>query len=233
MFLSRLFLNTMDRTARYDLARPYEMHRTICTQGFGTLRKEDLGRILFRVDTDRHGSKPMLIVQSEDKPDWSVMPSGYLSRPAEWKEFTPQFTDGQRLQFRLRANPTKRVAAKNERLGSVMEGKRVGLSTEVEQIRWLLRKAELGGFRIPGQWVNILNQDTGKETEQPNFRVDARPEGRIHNSKPGYQGNFHVILFDGVLEVTDPSRFAVTLSQGVGSAKGFGFGLLSVARVNA
>jgi hypothetical protein len=33
------------------------------------------------------------------------------------------------------------------------------------------------------------------------------------------------------MEVTDPEPFRDVLQSGIGSAKGFGFGLLSVARV--
>jgi CRISPR system Cascade subunit CasE len=40
------------------------------------------------------------------------------------------------------------------------------------------------------------------------------------------------VQFDGVLEVTDPAKFLETVRQGIGSAKGFGFGLLSLARVS-
>jgi CRISPR-associated protein Cas6/Cse3/CasE subtype I-E len=37
------------------------------------------------------------------------------------------------------------------------------------------------------------------------------------------------VRFDGLLTVVDPVRFVQTLETGVGSAKGFGFGLLSIA----
>jgi CRISPR system Cascade subunit CasE len=38
------------------------------------------------------------------------------------------------------------------------------------------------------------------------------------------------VRFDGRLTVLDSARFAETLAAGVGRAKGFGFGLLSVLR---
>ena len=37
--------------------------------------------------------------------------------------------------------------------------------------------------------------------------------------------------FDGVLEVNDPDIFIKSIESGIGSAKGFGFGLLSIAPV--
>ena len=38
------------------------------------------------------------------------------------------------------------------------------------------------------------------------------------------------VRFEGVLQVVDPVAFQQTLRRGIGSAKGFGFGLLSIAR---
>ena len=212
-----------------NVARSYEMHRTI-SRAFPGSDDGGLGRVLFRVDTDSRGGNPVILVQSEIEPDWSNLHAGYLVRPAEFKPFAPVFANGQKLRFRLRANPTKRVAAKNERLGSVMAGKRVGLATETEQIRWLLRKGETGGFEVPGVWVRAQRSQTEEPIEIPNFRVDVIPEGRARNDKAGHRdGSFVAIRFDGVLEVTNVDRFRETVFTGVGSAKGFGFGLLSVA----
>jgi CRISPR system Cascade subunit CasE len=40
------------------------------------------------------------------------------------------------------------------------------------------------------------------------------------------------VEFDGVLKVTDSEAFGRALSSGIGPAKGFGFGLLSVAHLS-
>lgn len=229
MFLSKLVLNPRDRQTRFDIARPYEMHRTLW-RAFPGEEAGGAGRVLFRVDTDRLGGSPIVLVQSAAEPNWTALPSGYLLRAAESKLFDLHVSSGQKLRFRLRANPTKRVAAKNQRLGSVMEGKRVGLVTEADQIAWLLRKAEDGGFRVPGGWVHEKHKLTSESVQLPNFRVDVVPEGRDKNDKTGHRdGAFVAVRFDGVLEVTDPRLFSQTVCAGVGSAKGFGFGLLSVA----
>src|SRR5262249_11410448 len=114
VFLSKLILNVRDRTARRDLASPYEMHRTILSAGFDGVPKDALGRVLFRTDEDRAGrTPPVVLVQSDREPDWARLPTGYTTRGPECKPFDPQFRAGHRLRFRLRANPTKRVAAGN------------------------------------------------------------------------------------------------------------------------
>jgi CRISPR system Cascade subunit CasE len=230
MFLSKLTLNVRDRLARRDLARPYEMHRTLMNS-YPYPRVENRCDLLFRVEPSRAGP-PVVLVQTRDDPgEWPGIGEGYLLRQADSKPLDLPVTLGQRLRFRLRANPTKRVAAKNQRLGAVMAGKRVGLTTEAEQLRWLLRKGERGGFEIPGGWVDATHPETNEPIQLPNFRVDVVSEGRGTGGKPDCDGTFVAVRFDGVLVVTDPTLFRETVANGVGSGKAFGFGLLSVAPV--
>ena len=94
--------------------------------------------------------------------------------------------------------------------------------------RWLLRKADDGGFTIPGEWVAAKHPETGEPIQLPNFRVDAIPEGKIRGVKEK-DSALIAVRFEGVLTVTDPARFRETVFTGIGSGKGFGFGLLSVA----
>jgi CRISPR system Cascade subunit CasE len=231
MFLSHLSLNVRSARARRDLAQPYEMHKTVWNCHPALRRDpttgEFLDRLLFRVDGDR--GPPTVLVQSDVEPDWQCLPDGYLLTAPACKPLDVSFTAGQRLRFRLRANATKRVAAKNPQLGATMVGKRIGLNTEIEQIRWLQRKGEVGGFTIPGEWVAANHPETGEPIELPNFRVDAIPEGRVRNLK-GSDGALAAVRFEGVLVVTDPTQFRATLFAGIGPAKGLGFGLLSVGR---
>jgi CRISPR system Cascade subunit CasE len=227
MFLSKLVLNLRNSKARFDLARPYELHRTLMN-GYSYPRVEQRCDLLFRVEPSRTGPPVVLVQTREDPGEWPRLSSGYLLGPASCKPLALSFAVGQRLRFRLRANPTKRVAAKNERIGGVMAGRRVGLATEAEQVRWLLRKGAAGGFRIPGEWVNARRPETSEPVELPNFRVDVIPEGRSRNGKPGHGGEFLAVRYEGVLVVVDPTIFLTTLAAGIGSGKAFGFGLLSV-----
>ena len=229
MFLSKLVLNMRSGFVRRDLARPYEMHRTLLNGGFDGRDKDEFGRVLFRVDAAPRGGPPVVLVQSEGEPEWSGLPVGYTDEQPAFKPFTIAVSAGQQLRFRLRANPTKRVAAGNPTLGGTMHGKRVGLLTEADRIRWLLGKGNCGGFVIPGEWVKARHPLTGEPVDLPNFRVDAMPEGRVRNDKPGADGGFAVVWYEGVLGVTDPEAFAAVVRRGIGSAKGFGFGLLSIA----
>ncbi|MBM3983369.1 MAG: type I-E CRISPR-associated protein Cas6/Cse3/CasE [Planctomycetes bacterium] len=231
MFLSKLVLNPRDKQARADLARPYEMHRTLW-RAFPAADAGGAGRVLFRVDTDRFGGRPVVLVQSVSDPNWAALPPGYVQGGAESKPFDLRVAAQQQLRFRLRANPTKRVSEKNEQAGDTLRGKRVGLLRESDQIAWLLRKGAHGGFRIAGGWVDGVNRPTGAPVRVPEFRVAVAPEGRARNDKPGHRdGAFVAVRFDGVLEVTDPEVFRASVFAGIGTGKSYGFGLLSVAPV--
>lgn len=220
MYLSRLVFDPWNREARRDLASAYELHKTLLSRGFDGVAKPDVGRVLFRVDADPRGaSPPVVLVQSDREPCWADLPAGRLLEAAECKAYDPHFGAGQRLRFRLRANPSKRVAAGNPTLGESCGGQRVGLLREADQLRWLLGKAAGGGFVVPGAWADGV----------PNFDADAQPEGRVPNGKPGFEGWFVSVRFEGHLTVTDPAAFRALLESGVGPAKGYGFGLLSVA----
>jgi len=235
MFLSKLVLNSRNRQARRDLASPYELHRTV----WSAFPDTEPGRIIFRVDADRTSAHPVVLVQSDLRPQWGRVKQGgsdyFVAPPEPPKEFELPFTRGQRLRFRLRANPTKKVGSlsKVDRLagaqardGHTKNGRRVALLREEEQVAWLLHKGEEGGFRIPGEWM------TGRDgRKMPNFRVVLVPEGWVQCGKEGHtDGRFFAVRFEGILEVTDPAQLQKTVADGIGPAKGFGFGLLSLAR---
>jgi CRISPR system Cascade subunit CasE len=214
--LSRLLPSLRSRQARRDLAESYELHRSLL-RAFPGPGAGGPGRVLYRVDADRESGAATILVQSEKEPDWSALTPDYLTQPAEWKRFDPVFAVGQRLVFRLRANPTRksRTTSKADRLEGKhrCNGRRIALLREEDQVEWLHRKAHECGFRVRS--------------------VQAVPEGQALGHKSHQEQRqtltHHAVRYDGLLEITDSARFLQTLLAGVGSAKGFGFGLLSLA----
>jgi len=205
MYLSRLILNPRSRAVQRDLASPHELHRTVMS-GFPDDLAASAERVLYRLEQMERGNQIWLLVQSQLAPDWNGLDATYLAKtgrenPAV-KEFDLQPAPGQRLTFRLRANPTRRLVQ------PAGKGKRVGIYKVDEQIQWLNRKAENGGFVVE----SVL------PTQQ------QRADDRKRDLK------FLSVQFDGILQVTDSEQFALALANGIGSGKAFGFGLLSVAR---
>jgi CRISPR system Cascade subunit CasE len=205
MYLTRLVLNPRSRRAQSESADLYQLHRTIMNAFPASLPDDE--RVLFRLETDRQSGAFVVLVQSQYEPDggWlATSPSDYLlpiSEPNPWvKSFDPIFDAGQHLVFRLRANPTLK-----------RQGKRLGLLREEDQIAWLQRKAQTGGFEV----LSVRTQKLGF------IQGWTRQRQRL---------SLFATQYDGVLRVTDPQAFARSLALGIGSAKGLGFGLLSVAR---
>lgn len=239
-YLSRIALNPRSRQAQGDLQNCQQMHSRILSafpETVGTGRSEN--RVLFRVEGA--ASMPRVIVQSCTAPDWTVLPSGYLMSPPECKSVDRAYNSvavGQRLAFRLRANPTKRLPPAESGEGKEKKriGKRVELFRPVDQINWLRRKGAQGGFEV-------LTVRTAPDVErerraifgrhphpEPTFpEAEIRPNPKLHGSRKGSRLTFGSVTFEGELHVTDAALFQDTLLGGIGSGKAYGFGLLSIA----
>ena len=98
--------------------------------------------------------------------------------------------------------------------GRIGKKKRLGLYREKEQRAWLQRKAEQGGFRL----LSV------RASDDPDVGGWARGDDRRHKLK------LFAVRFDGLLQIVDPQRLQETIRHGIGSGKGLGFGLLSLAR---
>ena len=213
MYLSKLILDSHSRRVQREVAEPYKMHRSLM-QGFPSGLTEGDERVLFRVEQELNAAL-ILLVQSWLVPDWSWLAEpqarGYLlavSQPnPAVKAFDLNTSLGQVLAFRLRANPTMRRKYEDGK-------RRVGIYGEQEQIEWLRRKALQGGFQL----LSV------RCTEQDDVQGKIPDEGKVHEAK------FAAVQFDGLLQVTDPAVLRETVRHGIGSAKGLGFGLLSLAR---
>ena len=216
MYLSKLILNPRNAGARRDAARPYELHRTLMRALEDAAEK----RLLFRLEPERGPGGPVVLVQTHARPEWSpLLENGYLLRADGPKPFEPALRAGQRLRFRLVANPTikKKTPGKKNgvRLPLIHPGENPkGYPSYMD---WLRRKAERHGFRVPAV------QDAPFHMA-PRRRGEHRPARYEKHEIPHFG-----VRFDGVLEVTDPERVAQAVRQGIGPAKAFGFGLLSLA----
>ncbi|MGH9434270.1 MAG: type I-E CRISPR-associated protein Cas6/Cse3/CasE, partial [Terriglobia bacterium] len=105
------------------------------------------------------GGRAVILVQSAVKPDWEYAFHNacyLLAAPPEVKPFDPCFTGGQRLRFRLVANPTRRLSKHSrERDGKPVEEKWIGKRVPVpaDQLLdwladWRVHRDEPPGFSI-------------------------------------------------------------------------------------
>lgn len=237
IYLCRLLLDPMSRRVQTELVKPYEMHRTLC-HAFPGLSDEawKAARALFRADDD--GGRLSLLVQSKVAPDWEAfvarLDGRYLAGAPAIKAWEPRFDGGQQLRFRLQANPV--YAPK---LGGARNGARRGLYREAERLDWLRRQGEPNGFALPLIETNLRRTDDkpvvfrGREHDELTLDLPVCEMVDLNDGKrfalPAQSNQFSAARFDGQLRVTDATQFASAVANGIGKARGFGFGLLSVA----
>ena len=141
------------------------------------------------------------------------------------KEYSPQIKQNESLHFRLRTNPRICRTDENSRKKyydivqdawqkNSEEIKR-GEITKIEVVQtageeWLNKKAAQNGFRVDTVIVE-------------NFRKECF-------NKKQHVVKFSTLDFVGHLTILDAELFLPALFHGVGSAKGFGCGLLMVRR---
>lgn len=170
---------------------------------------------LFRIEPDRPAR---ILVQSLSQPDWDWAfqnAPGYLVEDGPIiREVTPRIETGQVYRFRLTANPTKRpkpLPTDQREPGSSRP--RQAIRDPDGQREWLGRKladaAELEG-------------DLARQTAKAiNFK---KP-----NASNGREVTIFSVLLDGYLRVSDPDALLKLIHNGIGPAKAFGCGLLSLA----
>jgi len=182
---------------------------------------------LFRQELEREaghgqwGSRglPMFYVLSAAEP---VPVPGLLT--CESKAFDPRLREGQRLAFRLRANPV--VARKDpERSRSrrhdvLMDAKQAARNEGVEDSVAMRRRMEDAARAWLGDAVRA---------EAAGYVLAAEPEvhryqQHVHRRKGG-EIRFSSVDYEGLLEVKDSERFRQTLAKGIGRSRAFGCGL--------
>jgi len=159
-------------------------------------------RLLYRVEEG--ASNPVILVQSSTAPVWADAFSEFdvLSYNPEVKQFTPVFQPEGLFHFRLTANPT--VTRNN---------KRFGLFREEDQLSWIQRQMKKSGCDL------IECQVT---------RLGLQRSGKYPVKDPHMHTHFGA-QFDGTLKVVEPEKLAAAVQNGIGPAKAYGFGLLSLA----
>ncbi|MER7696119.1 type I-E CRISPR-associated protein Cas6/Cse3/CasE [Streptomyces sp. NPDC096095] len=242
MYLTRFRVNTARLEGRRLLGSPHRVHGAV-NAAFPTSPSRDGAgpRVLWRVD--RNGiSETLLYIVSPGRPDLThlVEQAGWpASDEPGWTTFA--YTDflsalrpGDTWGFRLTANPVHNI-----RPAHVKEGertKRAAHRTPRHQMRWLLDRQEKAGFEIVRKPEERRLLPQGDEHELVvrdqtplQFR---RPRARAPE-KTGRSGDVQItkVTFDGRLRVTDPEVFRRTLTHGLGKAKAYGCGLMTLAPV--
>jgi CRISPR system Cascade subunit CasE len=254
MYLSHLLIDVgsnpdRPRPGRLWLRNIYHVHQRLSMAFSTSVPRAENARFLFRVDNSVEDDDPraIILVQSDLPPDWDYAFHNariLLAAPPESKEYNPTFLAGEEFQFRIRLNLSKKsksskdgVDLQRPREGTDAKGrprsqsKRVALTWKREEgeqpdemiQEWFASKAEGCGFSLREFHLLHLGWVTA-------YRAKAK-KGKTEGQEPDRQMRFRSALLEGVLAVTDATDFAEAVFSGIGSAKAFGFGLLSIAPV--
>jgi CRISPR system Cascade subunit CasE len=205
MYLSKLVLNERDRVVQGDLSNAHALHQRIM-QAFPDEQQENPRahwNVLFRQEPN----SSIVLVQSSVEPNWTHLSNCYLIQPPNLAsvDFAASRLEPRRvLQFRLKANPSKR---------DKQSRKLIGMFHQTDQIAWLERQANQHGFKLLG--------------------VDVIPTPNVFGVKEEGKAPIRIltVMYQGILEIADSALFINAMQQGIGRGRSYGCGLLSVARL--
>ncbi len=220
---SRLRLNPTRRETRHLVGSPQAMHAAVMGSHPLGSAPED-GRVLWRLD--RHANHELeLFVVSPSQPDFTglVEQAGWPTLMAwdttDYGPFLRRLANGQQWSFRLTANPVRAVAVAGGR------GRVSPHLTVTHQEEWLKGHAAAWGFAVSGDELGATKL-TVRERHTADF-TRVTPEsggsrrGRVAITRADFVGH---------LEVIDAERLRESLVHGMGRAKAYGCGLMTLAR---
>lgn len=155
---------------------------------------------LWRLDGER-----LLIVSSEppSDPGSARQLSNQQLLTKDYDSFLSSIKDGEVYRFRLTANPVHSVPNEHGKRGKVLAH-----VTIEQQKEWLRLKADKLGF--------MLNEFTVSASEFHKFRKDDK------------EVKIKLATYDGFLTVKDSSLLTGAMISGIGRAKAYGAGLLTL-----
>ncbi|MFE6775666.1 type I-E CRISPR-associated protein Cas6/Cse3/CasE [Streptomyces sp. NPDC057702] len=251
-YLSRVRINPLRAESRRLLASPRALHGAVQGGLPGTSKE----RVLWRLDAD-NPRRPHLVVLTRSRPDWThvVERAGWPDAEGEHalvRDYTPllaHIVTGREFAFRLTANPVQNTTsplsptpAQAKRLADVPEGGRprgfrLAHRTATAQLNWFLDRTARWGFEVPASRVDPAAPglttapppDPELASDAREVRITARHRHSFTKSGRGAHVTFHSATFEGRLRVTDPESLTTHLLTGLGPAKAYGCGLLTLA----
>lgn len=163
---------------------------------------------LTRLDDTGHGFRLLLLSKElPTRPDWC--PS------ANWQSKTVEesFFQQSAYRFSLLANPTKKLVVRDANGIKKKNGQRIALSKREDLIAWIERKGAQNGFTVDSTSLKTV------------------PRPRQQFLKKGKSGTHTAIELTGILTVSDPTALKLAATNGIGSAKAFGFGMLCLSPI--
>lgn len=232
MFLTRFRINTARLGARRLLSSPQAMHAAVLSSFPDMLPTgPETPRVLWRMDHNA-AAEVLLFIVSPTQPDLThlVEQSGWPAAAAagtrgwqtySYAPFLERLGEGSSWGFRLTANPVHSV-----RNADGVPLKRTAHLVPKYQLQWLLDRQKANGFHILDKPEEKRLTEHGDE-----HQVIVRDQRDLDFSKRGEKARVTIktVTYEGRLEVTDPVALRTMLTGGLGKAKAYGCGLMTLA----
>jgi len=218
MFLTRFYLNKQRRDARRFLGSPQVMHAGVLASFLPDNEAGAEGRVLWRLDNA--AARPTLYIVSPGRPDLTHLveqvgwPTAATWETRDYQPVLDGLAAGQRWGFRLTANPTKSTKLSDQ----AGRSQRYGHVTADQQQAWLTD-------RLPKLGVSLAKTTAG------DVELELRDRAVRRFTRQGATVTLTTVTFQGVLSIDDPESLRAALVAGVGPAKAYGCGLMTLARI--
>ena len=206
MYLSRVKINRAARSTIKLLGSLEVMHAAV----EGCFEADDSTRKLWRLDYFHN--QPYVLIMSKNRPNFAhfVEQFGYKNDEGESRDFQKiieRLEEGQLYRFRFCGNPVY----------SIKEGRKDGRGrvvphiTVAQQAEWFYKKSGTAGFEAKS--FSILQRNIRKF------------------NRKGKMVTLHTAVFEGILQIKELDTFKTAMVSGIGRAKSYGCGLLTLARI--
>ncbi|MGP3946530.1 type I-E CRISPR-associated protein Cas6/Cse3/CasE [Streptomyces sp. 6N106] len=208
--LTHITVNRGHPLARADLANRPGLHKTLMrllAHPTGPTPRKN-GGLLFRLEP---GLDPVLLVQTADTPDLTNLPPGYGATAT--RDLTPMLTaltPGLPVRYRITAAPTcyRPTGAPPDPVTGRRPRGKVTTLQDADALAWWQRQATTAGLHLTGPTEHCRRPFPSPKRPAPFYKLTQ---------------------FDGTATITDPQLLATTLRAGIGKAKAYGAGLLTLA----
>lgn len=206
MILTRLRLSTSKKQTLKALANPNIFH--------GVIERSQEGereRLLWRIDSLR--GHQYLLILSQKPLNLQKLSDEFCQKPedAESRDYNvllSRVKDGTMWRFKLTANPTYSLAPEEQ--GG--RGKVVTPLKNEEKMQWLEKKADKHGFSL----------------QQDSFGITASRWLSIRKGTQKARVTLQEVTYEGILTVTNADEFRKMLVNGLGRAKAYGMGMMTL-----
>lgn len=221
MYLTRFHLDPRSWAGARYLDNPHRLHAAVYrAMPEQPVEVDSARRPLWRIDRD-DPRDPLLWVVSAQRPSFDTLADeagrsidGRVYESKNYEPFLTRLSRGDVYAFRFTGNPVH----SGRRTGDSIRTQRFGHVTAAQQTRWFEALSETRGF--------TLRRSASKE---PDVAVVGRRRASFW--RDGQRVVIAMSDFMGTLEVLDPDRLRQALTAGIGHARAYGCGLLTLAAV--